>query len=103
MAMLQREGWDPEEIAFWASYFQESVSEGEEDDGYEAFYMYEEVIGDDEADDYRRGLEVRDDGNDSSHASAASFMTRDCKMSRASASSSTQSFNFPGFCATAPN
>lgn len=58
MAMLMSEGWNFEEAGFWAAYFLEPFSEDDAGDPNDLSQQIDvDVIGDDEADDHRRGLE----------------------------------------------
>ena len=57
--MLQSEGWDPQEVAFWASYFLDPFSRP---DPWEFYCMFQDIVGEDEADDAGRGLEDWEDG-----------------------------------------
>jgi hypothetical protein len=59
VAMLQdEEAFHPDDIGFWFSYFLDPFPCADREDSYELLEIDVDVIGDDEADDVRRGLEV---------------------------------------------
>ena len=59
--MLHGEGFDPDEGAFWVQYFLEPFPRGINEDQVELYMLELELTGEDEADDWRRGLGWEDD------------------------------------------